>query len=106
YKCPHYSFKQRVNILRGSLYSYQSLSKVLATTDLVELVPKLNLPVFIFHGLYDYQTTYNQAKRFYELLDAPYKKMYTFQNSSHAPFIEEEERFNKIMKNDVMKVVL
>lgn len=106
YKCPHYSVKERVNILRSSLYSYQSLSKVLATTDLVELVPKLNLPVFIFHGLHDYQTTYNQAKRFYELLDAPYKKMYTFQNSSHVPFIEEEESFNKIIKNEVMGVIL
>lgn len=102
YTCPHYTFKERVNILRGSLYSYQSLSEVLATTDLVELVPKLNLPVFIFHGIHDYQTTHSQAKRFYESLDAPFKKMYTFENSSHSPFIEEEERFNRIVENDVL----
>lgn len=106
YTCPNYTFKERMNILRGSLYSYQSFSKVMATTDLVELVPKLKLPVFIFHGLHDYQTTYNQAKRFYESLDVAYKKMYTFQNSSHSPFIDEEKRFNEIIKDDVLKVSL
>lgn len=100
--CPNYTFIERLNILKGSSYSYKSLAPIIHTTDLVELVPTLNLPVFILHGLYDYQTTHTQANRFYESVEAPYKKMYTFNHSAHTPFIEEEERFNAIIKNDIL----
>ncbi|WP_176449240.1 alpha/beta fold hydrolase [Lentibacillus sp. CBA3610] len=102
FSCPNYTFKERVNIFRGSFSSYQSLGHVMATTDLVELVPTLDLPVFILQGQHDYQTTLTQAKRFYESIKAPYKKMFTFENSSHTPFIEETERFYKIMQDEVV----
>lgn len=105
FSCSNYTFKERMNILQGSMYSYQSLGPVMATTDLVELVPTLNIPVFILQGLHDYQTTHTQAKRFYESVEAPYKKMYTFHHSAHSPFLEEEERFNTIMKEDVLHVM-
>lgn len=99
--CPNYSFKERINIFRGSIYAYESLGKVMGTTDLVKLVPTLNLPVFILQGQHDYQTTFTQAKRFFESIKAPSKKMYTFNNSSHSPHIEERERFYNIVQNDI-----
>lgn len=105
FTCPHYTLKERLNIFRGSILSWQSLGRVMATTDLIQLVPTLNLPVFIFQGLYDYQTTHTQAKRFYESVKAPYKKMYTFNNSSHTPFIEEEERFYLIIQDEILKKI-
>jgi len=104
FTCPNYTFIERMNIYRGSFYSYQSLSHVMATTNLIELVPTLNLPVFILQGLHDYQTTYTQANRFYESIETPQKKMYTFKHSAHTPFIEERERFNYIIENDVLAV--
>lgn len=94
-----------MNIMPGSFYSYQSLGHVMATTDLVERVPTLNLPVFILQGLHDYQTTHTQAKRFYESIEAPYKKMYTFNNSAHTPFIEEQERFYNIIQDDILVMI-
>lgn len=72
--CPNYTVKERVNIFRGNFSSYQALGHVLATTDLIELVPTLNLPVFILQGKHDYQTTHTQAKRFYDSVKAPFKK--------------------------------
>ncbi|WP_197431789.1 alpha/beta fold hydrolase [Lentibacillus sp. JNUCC-1] len=75
---------------------------MMATTDIVKLVPTLALPVMILQGQYDYQTTHTQAKRFYESVKAPYKKMFTFENSSHTPFIEESERFYKFMQDEVL----
>lgn len=101
--CPHYTFKERLNILRGSFSSYQTLGQVMATTDLVDLVPSLAIPVFILQGKYDYQTSHTQAKRFYQAIEAPYKEMYTFKHSAHSPFIEEKERFYQIMQKEVLK---
>lgn len=77
----------------------------MAAADLAELVPKLPLPVFILQGQHDYQTTYTQAKRFYDSIEAPFKKMYTFENSAHTPFIEEQVLFYQIIENDILPVV-
>ncbi|MFB1049403.1 alpha/beta fold hydrolase [Paraliobacillus sp. JSM ZJ581] len=105
FACPNYTFKERLNIFPRSVSSWQSLGHALATTDLVELAPTFNLPVFILHGQHDYQTTYTQAKRYYESIEAPFKKMHTFENSAHAPFIEEQERFCEIMESEVLDVI-
>lgn len=90
-----------MNILKRSYYSYQSLGHVMTTTDLVELVPTLNLPVFIYQGLglHDYQTTH-QAKHFYESVKASNTKMYTFKHSSRTSFFEEPERFHHIIQEE------
>jgi len=102
FTCPHYTWKERMNILAGNYYSYQSLASDMATNDLTELVPSLNFPVFILQGIHDYQTTYTQAKRFYDNLEAPYKKLITFEHSSHTPFIEEQRRFFQVMEEEVL----
>ncbi|MBY7142621.1 alpha/beta hydrolase [Virgibacillus sp. NKC19-3] len=104
FSCPNYTLKERINSFKGAILGWQSLGHVMATADLVELVPKLQLPVFILQGRHDYQTTYTQAKRFYESVEAPLKKMYTFENSSHTPFIEEQALFYKIIQDDILPV--
>lgn len=103
--CPNYTLKEKMNILNGSYYSYQSLARNLATTDIVKLVPKINIPVFVLQGLHDYQTTYTQAKRFYDLVEAPYKKIFIFKDSAHTPFFEERERFREIIENEVLGLI-
>lgn len=105
FTCPHYTFKERINIFRGSIDAYQSLGKVMATTDLVNLVTTLQLPVFILQGKYDYQTTWTQASRFFESIQSPHKKMYTFNNSAHSPHIEESHRFYQIISEDILSSV-
>jgi pimeloyl-ACP methyl ester carboxylesterase len=52
-------------------------------------------------GKYDYQTTYNQAKIYYEALEAPKKAFYSFENSAHSPMYDEPEYFMKII-NEIL----
>lgn len=33
------------------------------------------------------------------------RQMYTFNNSSHTPFLEEQERFYNIMQDDVLNIL-
>ncbi len=101
--CPMYSFTEKGNFFRGLEYTSRSFLSVMATTDLVELVPNIDIRVFIMHGKNDYTTSYNQAKRFYNALNCPSKKMFTFQNSAHTPYIEEKEKFYKLIKNEILK---
>ena len=67
--------------------------------DLNKKIPEQKIPVFIMNGIYDYQTTYNQAKKYFNTLKAPVKKFYTFENSAHSPLFEEQEKFKNILIN-------
>src|SRR5699024_3547896 len=102
FTCKQYSWKERFNIPKGIFFSYDALSETMSKADATLMAPRFQVPVFIIHGSYDYQTSYKEAKRFYEKIEAPSKRMYTFENSAHSPFLEDKERFIQILKNDVL----
>ena len=102
FTCKKYSWKERFNIPKGSFFSYDALSETVANADAALMAPLFEVPVFIIHGSFDYQTSYKEAKRFYEKIEAPVKQLYTFETSAHSPFLEDKERFLQILKNDVL----
>lgn len=99
--CKPYTFKERINIFRGAM-KVSGLMDTIAQNSLIDLAPKLDVPIFIFQGKYDYATTHNQAKIFFDEIEAPSKKFYTFDNSAHSPFLEEKELFYNIIKKDIL----
>jgi hypothetical protein len=52
-------------------------------------VTELDLPVYFFHGIYDYTVSYTEAKSYFERLKTPLKGFYTFEQSAHSPLHEE-----------------
>jgi pimeloyl-ACP methyl ester carboxylesterase len=71
-------------------------------TDLTEKVNEVNIPVYFFHGIYDYTVSYTLAKKYFETLHAPVKGFYTFNNSAHSPIFEEPEKVERIILTDVL----
>jgi pimeloyl-ACP methyl ester carboxylesterase len=65
-------------------------------------VTRLEVPVYFFHGVYDYTVSHPLAKSYYEQLDAPIKGFYTFTESAHSPLFEEPKRMREIMQADVL----
>ena len=61
-------------------------------TDLTKKVTRLELPVYFFHGVYDYTVSYPLAKSYYEQLDAPLKGFYTFSTPPTAPCSRSRRR--------------
>ncbi|MGN8645750.1 alpha/beta fold hydrolase [Gracilibacillus sp. HCP3S3_G5_1] len=104
FTCKQYSLKERFNIPKGIYSSYDALSEIMRNTDAVLLAPRFEVPVYIIQGIYDYQTSYKEAKRFYEKIEAPLKKFYTFEDSAHSPFIDEKEKFMQIIKEDILRI--
>ncbi|MBD8068820.1 alpha/beta fold hydrolase [Bacillus sp. PS06] len=102
FTCNHYTWKERFNVPKGSFFNYDSLAETMAKADASLMAPRFDVPVFIMHGVFDYQTSYNEAKRFYEKIEAPLKKFYTFENSAHSPFLEEQEKFIHILRSEVL----
>jgi pimeloyl-ACP methyl ester carboxylesterase len=65
-------------------------------------VTRLDVPVYFFHGVYDYTVSYPLAKSYFNQLEAPMKGFYTFKHSAHTPFFEEPERTREILRVDVL----
>lgn len=71
-------------------------------TDLTQQVTELELPVYFFHGQYDYTCSYTLAKAYYQELRAPIKGFYTFEQSAHSPIFEEPEKMRRLLLEDVL----
>ena len=77
---PEYTFLEKVKMWRGKFRSgVSSLWDTMIATDLTKQVPELDLPVYFFHGIYDYTCSYTEAKSYFEKLKAPLKGFYTYQ---------------------------
>ena len=98
-----YTLPEKINIWRGkwSASSKQLWNQVLKT-DITVAVPKLDIPVYILLGKYDYTTSYALAKAYFQQLEAPLKGFYTYENSAHSPIFEEPERTRTILTKDVL----
>jgi pimeloyl-ACP methyl ester carboxylesterase len=98
-----YTLVEKVNMWRGKARSGVSpLWGKMLTTDLSEQVPKLEIPVYFFQGIYDYTVSYILAKEYFEKLQAPVKGFYTFKQSAHSPLFEEPEKVHHIMQTDIL----
>ncbi|HSW54228.1 MAG TPA: alpha/beta hydrolase, partial [Ignavibacteriaceae bacterium] len=70
-------------------------------TNLLESKNDFKIPIYFFHGLYDYTCSYELAKKYFATINAPIKGFYTFDQSAHSPLFEEPEKMNRILINDV-----
>ncbi|GGD95142.1 alpha/beta fold hydrolase [Planktosalinus lacus] len=61
--------------------------------DLRELGPNFQIPVLFFHGRYDLTPPVENARTYFEWIEAPHKRMVIFERSAHIPFLEEPGRF-------------
>ena len=92
-----YTLKDRIMFIPSAFYSLKCLWHDVVSTNFHEDVLSVDVPVYIFQGMCDYQVSYRLAKEYFDKLEAPKKEFFTFKNSAHSPIIEEYERFNGIV---------
>jgi len=100
-----YTLAEKVNLWRGKVYSRSrafSLWETMLATDLTQQVTELAIPVYFFHGIYDYTCAYPLTVAYFDKLQTPLKGFYTFENSAHSPIFEEPEKALKILLEDVL----
>lgn len=102
--CQEYTLQQKMNFSKAVEFSQQRLWHYLMENDLNIVLTKQTVPVYIFQGIHDHQTDYGLAKAYFDKLDAPFKRFYTFNHSAHSPHVEEYDAFEKIIRNDVLKL--
>ncbi len=98
-----YTVKEKFTLWRAkSRAGVSTLWKYILETDMKKAVPALDVPVYFFHGIYDYTCSYTEAKSYFDQLQAPLKGFYTFNQSAHSPLFEEPEKLLRILREDVL----
>lgn len=101
--CKEYTLKEKFNFWRAKAQSgVHPLWETIIATDLAQEVNKINIPVYLFHGKYDYTVSYKLASKYFEVIQAPIKGFYTFENSAHSPIFEDPDKLKEIIINDVL----
>ena len=97
-----YTLSEKIGMWRGKISSGSRLWNAQLSTDLTTKVTRLEVPVYFFHGVYDYTVSYPLARSYYKRLDAPVKGFYTFMYSAHSPLFEEPAKMREIVRADVL----
>ena len=82
--------------VKAYLNSYnanKSIYKFLENFTLYSKPLKYEVPIFYILGNNDWQTPYNIASKYFNKIDAPYKKLYIIPNAGHMTMMDEPELF-------------
>jgi pimeloyl-ACP methyl ester carboxylesterase len=93
-----YTLSEKANYIRGMLFSQSTLWDNVVEDNLFESSTTFQVPVYITQGKYDYQVSFKLAREWFDIIEAPHKDFFTFENSAHGTIMEEPEKFVKIIR--------
>jgi proline iminopeptidase len=93
-----YTLLDIIGTLRGMRFVQDHLLPDLANLNLFEMLPHLDVPVFLLQGRHDYVAPSSIAEQYYQALQAPKgKQLIWFEESAHMPQYEEPGKFREIV---------
>ncbi|NVM35451.1 MAG: alpha/beta hydrolase [Candidatus Lokiarchaeota archaeon] len=103
---PEYSLKEgfRSFIARDYFFTTNALWEEMQAVDITTEIQSINVPIYFFEGKYDMTTPTVLVEKFYDNLEAKKgKNLIIFENSGHLPMFEENELYQDILINIVLK---
>ncbi len=93
-----YALSDVIGTLRGMRFTQDQLLPDLAGLDLFQMLPRLDIPVFLLQGRHDSIAPPTIAEQYYQMLHAPKgKQLIWFDESAHMPQYEEPGKFRETL---------
>jgi pimeloyl-ACP methyl ester carboxylesterase len=96
-RSPDYTPAAALRTVRGVTSSQAALLPLLAHTDLVTTMPRLDVPIILAQGRLDQVAPGVAAQKFYDALTAPSKQLIWFDHSAHTPQYDEPAKFRDVL---------
>lgn len=88
-----YGIIDKINYVRGIIKTFNNVYQQLYEIDLRTDYNELEVPVYFFIGKHDINAPTKLVEEYYDILDAPKKKLIWFEHSGHSPWINERDLF-------------
>ena len=99
---PEYGLVDKVNYVRGTIVTLDSVWSQLWEVDLREQAPQLDVPVYFVVGRHDVNAPPALVEDYVQTLTAPHKELIWFEHSGHSPWGEESAKLVDLMVNKVL----
>ncbi|MBF2022544.1 MAG: alpha/beta hydrolase [Hydrococcus sp. C42_A2020_068] len=96
---PEYGWLDRIDTIRGLIDTFNVVYPQLQDFDFRNDAQELDLPVYIILGRHDVNATYWIAEEYFNVLAAPHKRFFVFEDSGHGMIWQEVDKFYDIMFN-------
>jgi len=97
-----YNLVEKVNVLRGLMDMFTVLYPQLQTIDFRRDVQRLDVPVYILDGAAELSARRDLTQEWFNILNAPTKRMFTLENAAHSVAFEQFETFGTIMRETIL----
>lgn len=101
-----YTMKDRLEYNKAAQRSLRLLHPQLMEVDLFKTANKVDVPVFLAEGRHDHVVPSELSAKYFDALDAPVKVLTWFEQSAHMPDIEEQDRFHRLLIEQVRPLAL
>ncbi len=99
---PEYGWLDRVGFMLGAMDTFNVVFPQLQDFDFRKDAIDFQVPVYFMLGRYDVNATYWLAEEYFQILRAPSKQLYIFEDSGHGMIWQEVDKFHKLMVEDVL----
>ncbi|HEX6306037.1 MAG TPA: alpha/beta hydrolase [Anaerolineales bacterium] len=97
-----YNLVEKVNVLRGLMDMFTIMYPQLQHIDFRQDVPRLEVPVYILDGGAELGARRDLALEWFDQLEAPSKRIFSFENAAHSVAFEQFEQLHSIMLDTVL----
>jgi pimeloyl-ACP methyl ester carboxylesterase len=101
-KQPEYGWLDRVYYLLGLMNTFNEVYPQLQNMDYRLDATSFDLPVYLILGRHDMNNPYQIPEEYFNLLDAPRKQLYFFEDSGHGMIWEEADKYHSILVDTVL----
>jgi proline iminopeptidase len=99
---PEYSLMEQLHNLAGFLDTFTVLYPQLQNIDFRSQVTRLEIPVYLVEGRHETRARSEPAAQWFQLLQAPIKKMIIFERSGHRSLFQQPDLFYQVMSGTVL----
>lgn len=101
-----YTLVDKVDVLRGLMDTFAVMYPQIQGLDLRREVPRLEVPVFVLDGAAELDGRRDLALEWYAALEAPTKRLVTFQDAAHAVAFEQADAVDRLLVDEVLPLVV
>ena len=97
-----YDLVAKANVLRGLIDMFTVMYPQLQEIDFRADVPRLDVPFYLVDGTAELAARRDLALEWFEMLDAPIKRILSLDGAAHAPALEQYEAFHRFLVETVV----
>lgn len=97
-----YNLVERVNVLRGLIDMFTIMYPQLQGIDLRTEVTEMEIPIYILDGAAEAAARRDLTLEWFESVQAPVKRIYTFENAAHSVAFEQFQELGRILNEVIL----